>query len=213
MCSWSSKSGSCPVCGLLLYVHSKSLSVLIAGCFILLNACIRRMNLYLHQARQHQDQWVHPRLQLDVHKNSLVWKHFIYDASSQRSVFECKQCELYLHYLWPLHCRKVPIKFKAAHKIMPLNGVLWNACRRRVAKGGQRDLKREDTSRPIQSQKTIGEVLKSQYQLITRKLAIFIASSNVLNSLVENKEFQSLIQTLDYIYAWCSTESPSWTRG
>ena len=75
-----------------------------------------------------------------------------------------------------------------------------------VAKEAQ---KRKLTSRPIRSQKTIGEVLKSkkkyekgsmQYQLITRKLAIFIASSNAPNSLVENEEFRSLIQTLDYRY-------------
>ena len=55
----------------------------------------------------------------------------------------------------------------------------------------------------------LGEVLKNikkyekgsmQYQLITRKLAIFIASSNAPNSLVENEEFRSLIQTLYYRY-------------
>ena len=39
-----------------------------------------------------------------------------------------------------------------------------------------------------------------RYQLITRKLAIFVGCTNVANSLVENEEFQSLIQKLDPRY-------------
>ena len=36
------------------------------------------------------------------------------------------------------------------------------------------------------------------YQLITRTLPIFLGCTNVANSLVENEEFLSLIQTLDH---------------
>lgn len=39
-----------------------------------------------------------------------------------------------------------------------------------------------------------------QYQTITWRLAVFIASSSVPNSIVENKEFRSLIQMLDLQY-------------
>ena len=36
-----------------------------------------------------------------------------------------------------------------------------------------------------------------QYRAITRKLAIFVGSSNVANRLVDNLEFKDLVQTLD----------------
>lgn len=39
-----------------------------------------------------------------------------------------------------------------------------------------------------------------QCQRITRRLAIFVGSSNVPNSLVENREFQSLLEALDPRY-------------
>ena len=39
-----------------------------------------------------------------------------------------------------------------------------------------------------------------KYQVITRKLAVFIGSSNVPNSLVENEEFKLLIEALDPQY-------------
>jgi len=39
-----------------------------------------------------------------------------------------------------------------------------------------------------------------QYKAITRKLAIFVGSSNVANSLVENLEFKDLLHTLDPRY-------------
>ena len=67
--------------------------------------------------------------------------------------------------------------------------------------------KRKTTHGP--TQRTLGEIVKShrkyekeswQYQTITRKLAVFIASSSVLNSIVETEEFRSLIQTLNSRY-------------
>ena len=59
------------------------------------------------------------------------------------------------------------------------------------------------------SQRTLGEIVKSQrkyekeslkYQMITENLAMFVASSNVPNSIIENDEFRSLILTLDPRY-------------
>ena len=57
------------------------------------------------------------------------------------------------------------------------------------------------------SQMTLGEAFQRKYdpksqqcQRITRRLAIFVGSSNVPNSLVENREFQSLLEALDPRY-------------
>jgi len=57
------------------------------------------------------------------------------------------------------------------------------------------------------SQMTIGEAFQRKYdtkshrcQFITRKLAIFIGSTSVPNSLVENMEFRSLLEAMDPRY-------------
>lgn len=58
-------------------------------------------------------------------------------------------------------------------------------------------------------QMTLGEALQShqkydtksqRYQLITRKLAVYVGSTSAPISLVENEEFQSLVGTLDPRY-------------
>ena len=58
-----------------------------------------------------------------------------------------------------------------------------------------------------ESQMTLCEAIQRKYdtksprcQQITRKLAIFVGSTNVPNSLVENMEFRSLVETLDPRY-------------
>ena len=67
--------------------------------------------------------------------------------------------------------------------------------------------KKKETSRDYQSTlresftKRTGYTKNShQYKAITRKLAIFVGSSNVANRIVENLEFVDLLKTMDPRY-------------
>ena len=74
----------------------------------------------------------------------------------------------------------------------------------------------------IRTQMTLGEAFPrkydrvgGQYQSIIHKLAVFIGSTNVPNSIVGNAEFLSLLNILCQVERWSEKRSPKccWTWG
>ena len=109
--------------------------------------------------------------------------------------------------MWPPHSRKISrqhLKSRHGAVYQELLGSEEKQKKEREA------LRSKTTHGPTpMSQRTLGEIVKSQrkyekeslkYQTITEKLAIFVASSSVPHSIVENDEFRSLILTLDPRY-------------
>ena len=151
-------------------------------------------------------------------RKSLVWDHFVFDSSSGKSLCQVpdSSTEDAEDSSSPVLCGHViPGKFPSnlRQHLKSRHGAVYQKLLQSEEKQKEEReaLKHKSTHgpTPIRTQRTLGEIVKSQrkyekeslkYQTITQKLAIFIASSSVPNSIVENEEFRSLILTLDPRY-------------
>ena len=138
-------------------------------------------------------------------KRSAVWDYFEYDASTNESV-----CQILSHprELSPTSSDSMICGCSIAGKF-PTN--LRNHLKKYHPAHFAEVLAKEENGKSLKvsQQLTLAESLKSKtlykkdsdkYRGISRKLAIFIASSNVSNSVVENLEFRDLLHTMDSRY-------------
>ena len=147
-------------------------------------------------------------------RKSPVWDYFVYNSSTQKSVCqvsassggddsaESPGSRVCGHALSGKFATNLKQHLKKAHPPLYL-AVL--AKEEVMAK--ERMKKPKKITGPSRSQLTIGETLQRKYdvtsnrcQLLTQKLAVFIGSTCVPNSLVESSEFRSLLEALDPRY-------------
>ena len=131
---------------------------------------------------------------------SPVWEHFKYDSSKDKSVCcistgNSSSCGTKLKGKFPTNLKQ-HLKNKHPREIRE---VIDKDLKKKKEKG--------DKHPPKVKQATLHQVLKQRYisdsqnyKIITRKLAIFLGSSNVANSLVVSPEFQSLLNSLNLRY-------------
>ena len=147
-------------------------------------------------------------------RKSPVWDYFVYNSSTQKSVCqvsassggddsaESPGSRVCGHALSGKFATNLKQHLKKAHPPLYL-AVL--AKEEVIAK--ERMKKPKKITGSSRSQLTIGEAFQRKYnvtsyrcQLLTRKLAVFIGSTCVPNSLVESSEFRSLLEALDPRY-------------
>ena len=153
----------------------------------------------------------------DIHGKSWFGSTFSFDSSSGKSV--CQVPDLSTEDAEdsssPTLCgHAIPGKFPSnlrQHLKSHHGAVYQELLRSKEKQKEEREALRSKTTHgptPM-SQRTLGEIVKSQrkyekeslkYQMITENLAMFVASSSVPNSIIENDEFRSLILTLDPRY-------------
>ena len=134
-------------------------------------------------------------------RNSNVWDYYVYDAELDKS--ECqvltgeKVCGVKINGKFPSNLRS-HIKNNHTEVFKILDGK-----DKEKAKNVQR--KGNDTKKQLTLSACTGNLRKYEkqdvrYRKITRKLAVFAASSSVPNSIVESSEFRSLLEELDPRY-------------
>ena len=136
-------------------------------------------------------------------KRSLVWDYFSYYADSNKSVCQIEvrgsACGKHIS-------GKNPTNFKQHMQCSHLPTLNEYLKRDETQKKCQSELQAKSL-KPHQS--TLKDVFSMhapysrdshQYKVITRKLAIFVGSSNVAHCIVENFEFRDLLTTLDPRY-------------
>ena len=145
-------------------------------------------------------------------KKSPVWDYFYYDTSTDESVCQVSGSS----EASSADADEICVCGHAVAGKFPTN--MKNHQKRSHPKEYQLILSKEESlakekkpkelQRKLSGQMTLGEPFQrkyytqsSRYQMITRSLAIFVGSTNVPNSLVENVEFQSLLETLDPRYS------------
>ena len=148
-------------------------------------------------------------------QKSLVWNYFTYDAFSGKSTCQVSNgdsSEPGSPISSPIVCGKTfagkfPSNLRQNLKTCHVARYQEMLREEEKQKEERETKKSKSITGPARSQKTLGESFgrkydkeSRKYQDITRKLAVFIGSCNVPNSLVENEEFRSLVQVLDPRY-------------
>ena len=157
---------------------------------------------------------VGPSISVGRPKKSPVWDYFYYDTSTDKSVCQVVRSS----EASSADADETCVCGHAVAGKFPTN--MKNHLKRSHPKEYQLILSKEESlakekamkkpkelQRKRSGQMTLGEAFQrkydtqsSRYRMITRRLAIFVGSTNVPNSLVENVEFQSLLETLDPRY-------------
>ena len=148
-------------------------------------------------------------------RKSLVWNYFTYDTFSGKSTCQVPTgdaSEPGSASSSPIVCGKTFVgKFPSNLKqhLKTCHVARYHEMLKEEEK--EKEEKEAKKSKSIvgiaRGQKTLGEAFQRKYDKesrkyrdITRKLAVFIGSCNVPNSLVENEEFRSFVQVLDPRY-------------
>ena len=147
-------------------------------------------------------------------RKSLVWDYFIYDSTSNKSICQVSSeassdteatssASICGHRINGKFTTNLRSHLKSSHS----NCYKELVTKEELAKEEERRGKADKGLVGPVKQRKLTEVIQrkyektsTQWQDVTRKMALFIASSNVPNSIVENAEFQLLIESLDPRY-------------
>lgn len=154
-------------------------------------------------------------------RKSPVWDYFIYDSNVDKSVCQVrvedsnsagatsslspstKFCGRSIAKKYPSNLRS---HLKNAHSL-EYKELLKKEERTKREKAEKAKMAVRKATGPVRTQTTLGEVFQRKYdrgnrryQSITQKLAVFVGSTNVPNSIVESAEFRSLLEELDPRY-------------
>lgn len=136
-------------------------------------------------------------------RRSLVWDYFCYDSESNKSVCQIEVggsvCSKRISGKNPTNIKQ---HIKAAHPSVLNEFLKREECIKKELEAKKRVVHHQSTLKQsfTITKHTAYTKDSQQYKAITRKLAIFIGSSNVANRIVENLEFVDLLKTMDPRY-------------
>ena len=141
-------------------------------------------------------------------KTSIVWKHFDYDTEKNRSVCNIKEtssdhvCGKEIPGKFPTNLRS-HLQKQHPEEYAALRKIEESAKKAKM----KQEAEKQQASLKVSHQMTLAESLRcgtyydkssARYCDICRKLAIFVGTTNVPCSIVQNLEFQYLLSTLDH---------------
>ena len=140
-------------------------------------------------------------------RRSFVWDYFTYDLNRNKSVCQVEAATSLGSVCGHCLSGKFPTNLKSHLKSCHSNCYKELMAKEEGAKEEERKVKaKADRSRV--GQPKLVDVIRRKYdpasarsQMITRKMAMFIATSNVPNSVVENTEFRLMVEALDPRYS------------
>ena len=134
-------------------------------------------------------------------KRSLVWEYFVYEEDANKNVCRIEDCEKSVPEKKSYQPKTTLTFVRALHK-----SVFQKLCEPEEAAKVKREeaaTKKQGSSLKHHYQASLKETLTKRtmyskdsprYKQLTKKLAIFVGASNVLNSLVESLEFKDILQ-------------------
>ena len=135
------------------------------------------------------------------YRRSLVWDYFYYDTDRNKSVCQIdvsgSVCGKHISGKKPTNLKH---HMKAAHPSILNEFLIREESIKKHKVQAKKSLIHQSTLKESLSKQTMYTKDGHQYKAITRKLAIFVGSSNVANRIVENFEFVNLLQTMDPRY-------------